>query len=207
MYMWNGFDLIPHSRLVKLGEAVDIALSQLDKQQEDCKALEKEIPYSSFYDDLCLVRFFKGLIAREISYPTADTLVPERIMMSKKVTKEQEKGLDYAAKQLEFLSLQADDIQYDHWILPFARYELASLYLRKGNYARAKSEYQAALNGGYADDEAGKQKKKASMETSLHIRIHNAVQKLNFMLSLQGGVAVEAEGGDEPERDDDSDEE
>ena len=179
--MWNGFDLIPEPRLKLVVDDLEKELSRLDKLQEDGKAEGKEIPYSSFYDDLCLIRFFKGLATRELAYPSALLLVPEREICQRVVSAEQTKGLEYAARQLEYISLQADEIEFDHWILPFARYELAGLYLRKGDYVKSRQEYQAALNGGYAEDEAGKQKKKPSMETTLHIKIHNALQKLNYI--------------------------
>lgn len=58
--------------------------------------------------------------------------------------------------------------------------------MRFKKYDKARNEFQAALNGGYQDDEAGKQKHKASMESSLHLRIHNAVQKLNYLEALIG---------------------
>ncbi|KAJ3303053.1 Tetratricopeptide repeat protein 39B [Kappamyces sp. JEL0829] len=203
IYMWNGFDLIPEKRLMALVEQFDTTLTDLDKQQEAGKAQGNEIPYSSFYDDLCLMRFFKGLATRELAVPNAALLIPEKDLLARKLTKDQEKGLEYAARQLEFISLQADDIEYDHWILPFTRYELAALYLRYGNYDKARSEYQAALNGGYAEDEAGKQKKKASMETSLHIRVHNALAKLNFLQALKGEVFVQDEGDEQAEQDSD----
>jgi hypothetical protein len=203
--MWNGFDLIPDSRLLILQKELEAYLLDLDKQQEDGKKLEKEIPYSTFYDDLCLVRFFKGLATRELAIPSASMLIPEKQLILRKLTESQTKQLDYAAKQLEFISLQADEIEYDHWILPFCRYELAALHIRTGEYKKARSEYQAALNGGYNEDEAGKQKKKASMETSLHIRVHNAIAKLDFLLALKGeSVAVPVEEDPEQESDEDA---
>jgi hypothetical protein len=184
--MWNGFDLIPDGNLKNLLVSLDDILEDLDQQQSAHKKLhpDEDIPYSSFYDDLCLARFFKGLTIRELAVPNTFLLVPEVDLLNAKVTDEQVKQLQYAQRQLEFISLQADDIEYDHWILPFARYELGHLHLRTGNYEQARHEYQAALNGGYGDSEAGKQKKKASMESSLHLRIHNAMHKLNLLEAL-----------------------
>lgn len=197
IYLWNGFDLIPDERLIIINKDLDKALLDLDLQQEEGKKSGLEIPYSTFYDDLCLARFFKGLAARELAVPNASLLVPETEIVLRKLTPEQTSGLQYAAKQLEFISLQADEIEYDHWILPFSRYELAALHMRTGDYEKAAKEYQAALNGGYGEDEAGKQKKKASMETSLHIRVHNALQKLEY---LRGRSDAE-EGKEEAEED------
>jgi hypothetical protein len=184
--MWNGFDLIPDPQLISLSNQLDVVLNDLDKQQAEHKKKnpDEEIPYSSFYDDLCLARFFKGLAIRELAVPNSMLLVPEVDLVKNTLTDEQKKQLQYAQRQLEFISLQADEIEYDHWILPFARYELGHLHLRTGNYEKARDEYQAALNGGYAETEAGKQKRKASMESSLHLRIHNALHKLNLLEAL-----------------------
>lgn len=187
LYIWNGFDLIPDHRLRLLVEELEHVLCDLDKQQEEeKKANGNEIPYSTFYDDLCLVRFFKGLATRELAYPSSDLLVPEVELVAKVITLEQKNQLEYAARQLEYISLQADEIEFDHWILPFARYELASLHVRMGDYIKARSDYDAALNGGYTDDEVGRKKKKASMETALHIKVHNSIMKLNFLRALRG---------------------
>lgn len=206
LYMWNGFDLIKEKQLESIIIEIDAILLKLDEQQENHKKQhpDQDVPYSSFYDDLCLARFFKGLAIRELAVPNTTLLVPEAELLKHSLTSEQTKRLEYAAKQLQFISLQADEIEYDHWILPFARYELGSLYLRTGNYEKAREEYQAALNGGYGESEAGKQKKKASMESSLHLRIHNAMSKLDVLESLKAiANGQKADLPDDPETDSD----
>jgi hypothetical protein len=180
--MWNGFDLIPDSNLHELASQLDLVLNQLDDEQEKCKDSK---PYPSYYDDVCLARFFKGLVTRELAMPSSQMLVPEREQLKIQFTDNQLEQFRYSSRQLEYISLQADDIEYDHWILPFSRYELGHLYSRLGDYDRAKAEYQAALNGGYGEDEAGKQKVKPSMEASLHLRVHNAMQKVNLLQTLK----------------------
>ncbi|KAJ3272350.1 hypothetical protein HDV01_005784 [Terramyces sp. JEL0728] len=204
-YMWNGFDLLPKDRLEVITIELDQELTNLDKLQEKFTKENpgKEIPYPTFYDDLCLVRFFKGLSTKDSILADWSTYVPETELLAQKLTKDQEKTITFASKQLEFISLQADEIEYDHWILPFARYELGLMHFRLGNYDRAKSEFQAALNGGYGEDEAGKQKKKASMESSLHMRLHNAMMKLKLVQSLAEKKEVEIEDDEHDSGDED----
>ncbi|KAJ2994282.1 hypothetical protein HDV02_001717 [Globomyces sp. JEL0801] len=207
LYMWNGFDLIPEDRLKEIVQELDTILEDLDDQQSRWKVdaaneNDTEIPYETYYDDLCLARFFKGLATREIAIPNSSMLVPECELFKQKISEGQEAMLNYSVRQLEFIALQADQIEYDHWILPFARYELGSLHIRRGQYSKARLEFQAALNGGYSDDEAGKQKRKASMESSLHMRIHNAFSKLNLIEALQGQVS-EGQEGEEDHSDED----
>ncbi|KAJ3319182.1 hypothetical protein HDV06_006622 [Boothiomyces sp. JEL0866] len=194
-YMWNGFDLLPKERLEVITKELDQELINLDKVQEKYKSENpgNELPYPTFYDDLCLVRFFKGLATKDSVMASWNMYVPETELLAQKLTPEQEKTLTFASKQIEFISLQADEIEYDHWILPFSRYELGLMYFRLGDYDRAKAEYQAALNGGYGEDEAGKQKRKASMESSLHMRLHNAMMKLKLVQSIAEKKEVEIE--------------
>lgn len=205
--MWNGFDLMPDNYLEKIINEIDLVLKDLEDQQTNHKRLKNEpIPYSTFYDDLCLARFFKGLATRELAAPSSDMLIPEKDLILLKLTNEQRSKFDYAQKQLEYIALQADDIEYDHWILPFARYELGRLHMRSGDYQKSRQELKAALNGGYGDNEIGQQKRKASMESSLHLRIHNANLKLKLLESL-AGVEIEHEdstGMDEGNSDEDS---
>ena len=190
--MWNGFDLIPDTQLEKLVKLVDTSLVEMDALQSKHKdETGQEIPYSSFYDDFCLARFFKGLALRELTMPSSNYLVPAKQIVDIKPTKLQQEKLEYAQKQLDYIVLQADDIEFDHWILPFARYELGHLHLRLGNYDKAKLEYDAAQSGGYGENDAGQQKKKASMESSLHLKVHNALMELNILKSLRSGVGLE----------------
>lgn len=204
-YMWNGFDLLPKERLETITKELDEELTNLDKVQEKYKSENpgKELPYSTFYDDLCLVRFFKGLATKDSVMASWNMYVPETELLAQKLTPEQEKTLTFASKQIEFISLQADEIEYDHWILPFSRYELGLMYFKLGDYDRAKSEFQAALNGGYGEDEAGKQKHKTSMESSLHMRLHNAMMKLKLVQSIAEKKEVEVEDDDHDSGEDD----
>ncbi|KAL2915010.1 hypothetical protein HK105_205554 [Polyrhizophydium stewartii] len=238
MYMWNGFDHVPPVQLRQILARVDAAIKTLDEQLETAQraagASAGAVPYETYYDDVCLSRFFKGLALRELAFPTSATLVPEpqllRLVQRVQAAasggstasapssapalgsdptpvqpERQVKDLNYAARQFEYIALQADQIHLDHWVLPFARYELGQLHVRMGAFDRARREYGAALSGGYADDEAGKQRRKASMENSLHLRVHNALAKLDMLEALAAGRGGSGAAGAAPDdADDDS---
>ncbi|KAJ8326475.1 hypothetical protein QVD99_006798 [Batrachochytrium dendrobatidis] len=233
MYMWNGFDHVPSDRLVKIQIEVDAAIQDLDLQLSKLstaikpsvtkpailsktasqvldKQKDNDMPYDTYYDDVCLTRLFKGLVLREQAFPTHLTFVPESFMTAitqerigttaQTATPDQQKTskqLHYSAKQFDYIALIADQVHLDHWILPFARYELAQIYVRIGEYEKAKREYSAALNGGYADDEVGHRKRKASMENSLHLRVHNGLSKLKILDRMSIGVEDDEDNGNE----------
>ncbi|KAH9270739.1 hypothetical protein BASA83_007101 [Batrachochytrium salamandrivorans] len=184
------------------------------------KSATTELPYDTYYDDVCLARFFKGILIREQAFPAHLTLVPEHELQQITYTRigapalnppatatpplprtpDQEKTaklLQNAAKHLEHIALIADRVHLDHWILPFARYELAQLYMRTGDYPLARREYQAALNGGYADDEVGHRRRKASMENSLHLRVHNGLLKLQILEEASDCAGANDTGNDD----------
>jgi tetratricopeptide (TPR) repeat protein len=179
MYMWSGFDLMPRSRIESCIVEFDGALKYLDAQQK-----VTEEPYKTFFDDLCLARFLKGVASRELVIPNSQLLLPEQDFVKRVVSNESKEALKYSIRQLEFIALQAESLHLDHWILPFSRYELGSLHVRLGDYETARREYNAALNGGYTQEEVGTQKVKVSMEQSLHLRTHNALVKVHIFITV-----------------------
>lgn len=187
LIQWCGFDMMPMARLLECEKEFEAALKNLDEQQT--LHGESKLPYPTFTDDLCLARFLRGICHREMILPNRDLLVPESVFAKQKhgVGPEMQKKLKYAIRQLEFIGVQAHNLVLDHWMLPFSRYELGNLYMRLGEYDTSRAEYQAALNGGFTDNEAGVQKHKVSMEQSLHLRAHNALVKLTYIESYTDG--------------------
>jgi hypothetical protein len=61
--------------------------------------------------------------------------------------------------------------------------------MRTGNYEKARKEFKASLNGGIGKDEIG-EKRKVEMDSSLHLRVHNSLAKLNILQSLCGQEPV-----------------
>ena len=85
------------------------------------------VPYPTYYDDLCLARFLKGIVLRELALPTAATLVSV-IEEAKLKPKDAENAalLKNAIRQFEFVKILSAKICLDHWVLPYARYEVCT---------------------------------------------------------------------------------
>jgi hypothetical protein len=192
IYMWTGFDIIPSSRLTLVLEEISTHLSDLDNELEKFQKTKnaESLPYKTYNDDLALARLLKGVAIRELYYPTCATIIPVNELVLIKPTTTQISQLTFASKQLSFITAIADQVELDHWILPYSRFELGQLYLRLGNYKSARKEFKAAKHGGYTDKEIGIVRKRYSMENSLHLKTHNCVVKLSVLEKL-AGVTVE----------------
>ena len=198
IYQWSGFDVISPARMPQVLAEISSALADLDSQFD---AAQKEgqpeiLPYKTFNDDVCLARFLKGIATRELYFPTQLTSIPANELIHIKPSSEQASQLTFASKQLSYITMLADKVELDHWILPYSRLELGQLYMRLGKYSEARRELGAAMTGGYADDETGIARKRFSMENALHFRAHNCLVKLNVMERLLGIEEVSAEGND-----------
>ncbi|TPX47501.1 hypothetical protein SeLEV6574_g02629 [Synchytrium endobioticum] len=185
MYIYNAFDFMPEAKMMLALEDISKELSLLDNMLPPTADPDK-VPYPTYYDDLCLARFLKGVVLRELALPTAATLVSVAAEAKLKP-----KGaarvafLKEAARQFEFVKLLSSKISLDHWILPFARFEFGRLFMRIGSYKAAQVEYKAALNGGAGEgDDVDKVARNYSLETLLHMKTHNAIAKLDILQSL-----------------------
>ncbi|KAJ3146777.1 hypothetical protein HDU89_006032 [Geranomyces variabilis] len=184
LYVLNGFDVIPTARVPGFIAQVDAVLKELDAK---APASDAAPPYKTYYDDVCLVRFLKGVLTRDTAIPNSSTLAPVQVLAAAPApTPTQQATLAYAARQLEHTRHFADKIALDHWLLPFSRLELGKLYVRAQEYGKARREFEAALNNGYAEDEveASGGKGRISMENALHFRVHNALVKLDVLERL-----------------------
>ncbi|KAJ3151624.1 hypothetical protein HDU86_006043 [Geranomyces michiganensis] len=185
LYVLNGFDVIPATRVPDFIAQVDAVLKELDAKAPASDSAAP--PYKTYYDDVCLVRFLKGVLTRDTAIPNSLTLAPVQVLAAAPApTPVQQATLAYAARQLEHTRHFADRIALDHWLLPFSRLELGKLYVRAQEYGKARREFEAALNNGYAEDEVGASggKKKISLENTLHFRVHNALVKLDVLERL-----------------------
>ncbi len=202
--MWTGFDIIPSSYLTLALEEISTHLTDLDNQLETFQKTNhtEDLPYETYNDDLALARLLKGVATRELHYPTCATIIPVDELVFIKPTTAQISQLTFASKQLTFITAIADQVELDHWILPYARFELGQLYMRLGNYKLARKEFKAAKNGGYTDTETGIIRKRYSMENALHLKMHNCVVKLSVLEKLAGMTVEES---DEEEQIEDSD--
>ncbi|KAJ3024035.1 hypothetical protein HKX48_007966 [Thoreauomyces humboldtii] len=182
LWILNGFDILPPNIIPTFIGQVDAALKKLEEQQSTTEDSDS-LPYKTFYDDACLLRLLKGVLSREAAVPNASTLQPmAELARTLPPTPPQLESLAYAARQLEFTRHHAEKIALDHYLLPFSRLELGKLYVRARNFKKARREFNAALNGGYAEDEAGDRPKgKISLENALYFRVYNATIKLDML--------------------------
>jgi tetratricopeptide (TPR) repeat protein len=196
IYMWTGFDIIPLSHMNTVLSEISNHLTDLDSKLENFQKTGKNadlIPYETFNDDIALARFLKGIAIRELNYPTSNTIIPANELVSIKPTTTQISQLTLSSKQLSFITAVADQIVFDHWILPYSRFELGQIYMRLGNYKLARKEFKAAKNGGYTDKETGILRKRYSMENSLHLKTHNCLVKLTVLEKLAGLTVEDSE--------------
>ncbi|KAJ3395829.1 hypothetical protein HDU92_004842 [Lobulomyces angularis] len=204
-YFLGGLEAMDTPNLLRTIALVDKEIKNLESQES---ASDGKLPYPTFYDDLCLTRFVKAVLERERVFPKSKTLIgikeqvlqgkqfkscltgeslPEKfINLEQKPTDSQISTLKYSLKNFEAVINQSSEVELDHWMLAFSRYEVGSLYMRCGIYEKAKKEFEAALNGGKGEDdevEVGKANDgvKSSMESNLNIKCHNALIKLNCL--------------------------
>ncbi|KAJ3079029.1 hypothetical protein HK102_004071 [Quaeritorhiza haematococci] len=90
LYFWNGFPTMPRQVLLSFIKQIDDIMADLDKQlqahranQQNSSDDDANVPYETFYDDLCLAKFLKANAQRELGHPHSETLVPAKEMLIK----------------------------------------------------------------------------------------------------------------------------
>lgn len=149
---WNMYRIMGPS-LPEVLKIVEDSLKDLEKIKD---SLEK--PYDTFYDDYVLALLVKSVCLREMG------------------------NIDLAILHLTRCQLFENDILLDHYLSPFARYELGMTFLKLSppNLTEAKKYFE----------EAKSNYKKYSLENALHFRIHNALQHIQ---SLEGSEPEDEE--------------
>lgn len=177
-------------------------IASLDKHIKDLERQEGK--YESYYDDLCLARFLKACAERDRVFPSSLTLSGIREQGRRgtafhaaleglevadsefKPSDSEVLSMKYSMSNFEAVMRQSALIKYDHWLLPYARFEMGSTYMRVGKYAEARREFDAALNGGKSKEDTevfgnDDQNSKISMSQLLSLRSHNACIKLDAL--------------------------
>ncbi|KAJ3231070.1 hypothetical protein HDU81_004060 [Chytriomyces hyalinus] len=206
LYFFHGLVMMGRDSLNTVVEQATAALIDLEVQRLRFvgEGGEGAGPYETFSDDVCLALFVRAVALRELGYPTSKTYheVKDQVALGQSfksrisnttpnsVTNSSDTASDEAVAYLtrsvaDFKALvtESPKVALDHWILLFGRYELGSLYLRIGEYDLARLEFDAAQNKGVAEGESAEHKavKKASMESMLQVRCHNALLKLRAL--------------------------
>ncbi|XP_032873838.1 tetratricopeptide repeat protein 39B isoform X3 [Amblyraja radiata] len=139
MYIWNGFAI-----LGKRADLTENMLVTIEKAETELQKNPKE-PAEYQVDDESLVQLLKGLCLKHLGrYLQAELCLNQVIQNEKR-------------------------IRYDHYLVPYAHYEMGMLHKGQGEWEKAKRAIETAKNN-YKD---------YSMESRLHFRIHAALNSLN----------------------------
>ncbi|XP_078252072.1 tetratricopeptide repeat protein 39B isoform X3 [Rhinoraja longicauda] len=129
-----------------LGKRADLTermLVTIEKAETELQKNPKPAEYQ--VDDESLVQLLKGLCLKHLGrYLQAELCLNQVIQNEKR-------------------------IRYDHYLVPYAHYEMGMLYKGQGEWEKAKRSIETAKNN-YKD---------YSMESRLHFRIHAALNSLN----------------------------
>lgn len=129
-----------------IGETLSEASKLIDKSIEDTKA---KTGYNNAVDDIGLCNILKGVLLRE----EGDTLGAEETLIA--------------------VVASEKHIHLDHFLIPFARMELARIFIDAGRLEDAKEQLEISRNN----------YKHYSMETKLHFRIHLLQAEIEKMTS------------------------
>ncbi|KAK4705315.1 tetratricopeptide repeat protein 39, partial [Phenoliferia sp. Uapishka_3] len=125
-----------------------------------------------YWDDFCLAHLLRGIILRFIVHPEpyvelrpAESQIP--------ISEADEQALVSFNTVLE----HATSISHDHHVVWFCHYELGRLYESKGDYAKAREEFELVMSGKM---EGGKPKGKGkvSLQNMAVLRSNSALSSL-----------------------------
>ncbi|KXS12829.1 hypothetical protein M427DRAFT_157049 [Gonapodya prolifera JEL478] len=174
-------------------------------------------PRENWWDDLVLLLFLRGVARRELSLPTrhfTKPVTPTTILTSaipstefpppkatpntpSSVVLPASSTIPDALSDFATIVSVAHLIRWDHYVLPFARYELGNLYFFLGYYSRARTQFELSKVGGYAERDAKKRGWKTgkygdgtkhSNDTWISLRLHNVVEKLDVAERVKGAI-------------------
>jgi hypothetical protein len=174
--MQNNYLLLPDLEILSFNNAYESMppemlqekLEVLNKTIDDLEAKMKKSkePYQNFYDDYCLANYLRGIITRLIAYLPSTT------------DEKQKEMLDLHESSMQACFDHAPQVQLDHWVYYFCRYERACTLLKQGISDDAKSDLQTVLKApekGYNVGTGPGAKHKYSMENALLFKCHNAL--------------------------------
>lgn len=121
-------------------------------------------------DDKCLAHFLRAVILRNMAFP--DTYIQPR---PKECPIPIPDASRMAEESLRYVTTQAANITYDHYLLYFAHYELGRLYTALGRKNEARTEFELVLSGKNLGDV---RKGKYSMQNMAVLRSNSALLRL-----------------------------
>ncbi|KAI9490681.1 hypothetical protein BDB00DRAFT_836900 [Zychaea mexicana] len=159
-------DYIPVNLLWANIDRLDIELSQL------CTT------HKNYADDLCLGNYLLAYMTRLLLTKIEDNN-----------EKEMDKLRGIHHKSIQIVLNAAKDVQFDHYVYYFARYENARMLIIEGDYDAAEQELEVVLNANdksqYNIGAGSKAKSKYSLENHLLFKCHNCVTELEELRKQQ----------------------
>ncbi|KAM0755093.1 hypothetical protein T439DRAFT_309959 [Meredithblackwellia eburnea MCA 4105] len=125
-----------------------------------------------YWDDFCLAHLLRGIILRFIAHPEPYTKPrPEKPQIPVKEADEQ------AMISYNNVLKHAKDIVHDNHLVWFTHYELGRLYEAKGEWAKAKEQFEMVMSG-KMEGGRGKTKGKVSLQNMAILRSNSALNTL-----------------------------
>ncbi|THU87099.1 hypothetical protein K435DRAFT_782606 [Dendrothele bispora CBS 962.96] len=128
-----------------------------------------------YWDDLCLVDFLEGICLRYIAYPDPDA----ELDPSETPTMSQEEADKASEEAFNAVLKNGPRIELDHFLVYNTHYELGRLYACRGDTTVAKTHFDLVLSGKYLEVGPSGKKGRYSLENSLHLRTHAALEALH----------------------------
>ncbi|KAF9067920.1 hypothetical protein BDP27DRAFT_1327995 [Rhodocollybia butyracea] len=156
----------------KMLPEVNRTLAELNK----CNDPKKYHNGKGYWDDYCLAKLMEGVCKRYMAYPDPDAELDEDQISSV--------PRDQAGKEAEaaFNAVleHGPKIEFDHQLVYQAHYELGRLLACQGDTAGAKKHFDLVLSGKYLEVGQSGRKGRYSLENSLHMRTHAALEALHL---------------------------
>ncbi|CAG8571646.1 15_t:CDS:2 [Ambispora gerdemannii] len=168
-YVWNSYDVMPLVHLLRSLSIIEITINNLD-------GIKERDLYINFWDDFCLAYLLRGVILSKIAFPNNPNHEDEKTFNHNKdnVTS----TCATAIASLQYVVRNGPNINLDHYLIHFARYELGRLFTNMREFGKAKAEFEKVLDGGDTKD---KKVGGYSLENMLLLRTYNAMVKLDLL--------------------------
>ncbi|GAA6002647.1 hypothetical protein JCM10207_007609 [Rhodosporidiobolus poonsookiae] len=170
-YVLNCLSLSPRFILT------DRHLAQVDKVLAELSGVKVPAEYGKngdeFWDDYCLAHLLRGRILSFIAHPEP-FVVPRPAESPIPIVEADEQAL------LSFNNVlkHGKDIQTDHHLVWFAHYELGRLHHARGDWTKARSEYETVMSGKIPELSTKKSKGKVSLQNMAVLRSNSGLQLL-----------------------------
>ncbi|KAI9269105.1 hypothetical protein BDA99DRAFT_503588 [Phascolomyces articulosus] len=157
-------DYIPISQLRANIERLDTELSQLRTTNKN------------YADDLCLGNYLRAIMARQLFSKVDDPKEMEKL-----------RTIHHTSMQTVFKAAQ--DVEYDHYVYYFSRYENARMLIMDEEYDQAEQEIQFVLKSNdknqYSVGAGTKAKSKYSLENHILFKSHNCISEIEELRKQQ----------------------